>query len=50
MPLEATRSQFGEQGVVDLTGVCGYYSLASMMQNISKEPLPAGVPLPLPVL
>jgi 4-carboxymuconolactone decarboxylase len=47
---EATRAQFGEQGVVDLTGVCGYYSLASMMQNISKEPLPAGVPLPLPVL
>jgi 4-carboxymuconolactone decarboxylase len=43
-----TLKQFGEQGLVDLTGVCGYYSMASMMQNINDAPFPAGSVLPMP--
>jgi len=38
---------FGEQGVVDLVGVCGYYMLVSMTLNVFEVPLPAGVPEPL---
>lgn len=45
---QATLQRFGEQGVVDLTGVCGYYSMASMMQNINDAPLPPETALPLP--
>jgi 4-carboxymuconolactone decarboxylase len=37
----------GEQGVVDLVGVCGYYMLVSMTLNVFEMPLPAGVPEPL---
>ena len=42
--------QFGERGVVDLIGVSGYYSLVSMVLNVDRQPLPDGVPLPLPEL
>ena len=42
--------QFGERGVVDLIGVSGYYSLVSMVLNVDRQPLPDGVPLPLPDL
>ena len=38
---------FGEPGVVDLVGVCGYYMLVSMTLNVFEMPLPAGVPDPL---
>lgn len=38
---------FGEKGVVDLVGVCGYYMLVSMTLNVFEMPLPAGVPEPL---
>ena len=41
---------FPPGGVVDLIGVCGYYSLVSMVLNIDNQPLPAGTPPPLPVL
>jgi 4-carboxymuconolactone decarboxylase len=34
--------QFGERGVVDLTGVMGYYCFVSMMLNIDRYPLPDG--------
>ncbi len=38
---------FGEQGVVDLVGVCGYYMLVSMTpRTSSKMPLPPGEPDP----
>ena len=37
----------GEQGVVDLVGVCGYYMLVSMTLNVFEMPLPAGEPEPL---
>ncbi len=36
----------GEQGVVDLIAVMGYYDLISMVLNVDRYPLPAGAPLP----
>jgi 4-carboxymuconolactone decarboxylase len=36
----------GEQGVVDLIGVSGYYTLVSMVLNVAEIPLPPGVPAP----
>lgn len=35
--------RFGEQGVVDLTGLTGYYTMLSMIMNVARTPLPAGV-------
>jgi 4-carboxymuconolactone decarboxylase len=32
----------GEQGVVDLIGVSGYYTLVSMVLNVAEIPLPPG--------
>ena len=40
---EATKTKFGERGVVDLIGVTGYYQLVSMLLNTDKYPLPDGV-------
>ena len=39
-------AQLGEQGVVDLIGVSGYYTLVSMVLNVAEIPLPAGVAAP----
>jgi len=39
-------AQLGEQGVVDLIGVSGYYTLVSMVLNVADIPLPAGAPSP----
>ena len=39
---KAAVDKFGERGVVDLTGVMGYYCFVSMMLNIDRYPLPAG--------
>jgi 4-carboxymuconolactone decarboxylase len=38
---------FGEKGVVDLVGVCGYYMLVSMTLNVFEMPLPPGEAEPL---
>ncbi len=38
---------FGEQTVVDLVGVCGYYMLVSMTLNVFEMPLPPGEPDPI---
>jgi 4-carboxymuconolactone decarboxylase len=35
--------RFGEQGVKDLVGVNGFYSLISMALNVGRTPLPPGV-------
>ena len=43
----ATKARFGEQGVVDLIAVSGYYTLVGMTLNISRVPLPEGVETPL---
>jgi len=44
------KALFGERGVVDLIGVCGYYTAVSMTLNVGRVPLPEGEPLPLPPL
>jgi len=31
----------GERGVIDLTGICGYYSFLAMMMNVARTPAPA---------
>jgi 4-carboxymuconolactone decarboxylase len=36
------KARFGERGVMDLVGACGYYSLVSMVLNVAQVPLPAG--------
>jgi 4-carboxymuconolactone decarboxylase len=40
-------NRFGEQGVIDITGLCGYYTLLGMMMNTSRTPLPPGKTPPL---
>lgn len=39
----AAKDKFGEQGVVDLMGVMGYYSFVSMLLNVDEYPLPEGM-------
>lgn len=43
----ATKARFGEQGVIDLVAVQGYYVLVGMTLNVAGVPLPEGEPLPL---
>ena len=38
---------FGEQGVIDLIGVAGYYTAVSRTLNVAQVMPPDGVPLPL---
>jgi len=44
---EAVKRRFGERGVIDLIGACGYYTLVSMVLNVERHPLPAGEEHPL---
>lgn len=37
----------GEQGVMDLIGASGYYTLVSMTLNVARVPLPPGEKIPL---
>jgi 4-carboxymuconolactone decarboxylase len=46
----ATKARFGEQGVVDLIAVSGYYVAVSMTLNVGRVGLPEGVAPPLPEL
>ncbi len=41
------KDRYGERGVMDLVGAIGYYSLVSMVLNVERVPLPAGVEPPL---
>jgi len=41
------KALFGEQGVIDLVGVSGYYTAVSMTLNVAEVPVPDGKPLPL---
>jgi len=43
----AVEQKFGRRGAMDLIGICGYYTLISMVLNVSQVPLPAGVAPPL---
>ncbi len=36
----AAQARFGEQGVVDLTGIVGYYSMLSVVMNGAQTPPP----------
>ena len=39
---ERAVSRFGERGVIDTMGICGYYSFLAMVLNVARTPLPAG--------
>ena len=43
---ERARQLLGQQGVVDLVGVMGYYGLVSMTLNAFEVPMPPGEPAP----
>jgi 4-carboxymuconolactone decarboxylase len=40
-------NRFGEQGVIDMIGLCGYYTLLGMVTNVARTPMPAGKTPPL---
>jgi 4-carboxymuconolactone decarboxylase len=42
------RDHLGEQGVVDLMGIVGYYSLLSVVMNGARTPPPPDMPMRLP--
>ena len=39
--------RFGEQGVIDMVGIAGYYSMLAMIMNVARTPLPPGKTRPL---
>ena len=43
----AIKARWGERGVVELTGVIGYYTMVSMTLNAHEIPLPDGARPPL---
>ncbi len=43
----AALERFGERGVIDLIGACGYYTIVSMVLNATRHPMPEGVAPPL---
>ena len=43
----AAKARFGEQGVIDLIAVSGYYVAVAMTLNVAQVPLPPGVAPPL---
>lgn len=45
---DAALSLLGEQGVVDLVGINGYYTLLAMVMNTARTRAPAGTPWRLP--
>ena len=47
---KAVVDKFGEQGVMDLIAVNGYYVLVSMVLNVDRTPIPGGAKPPLPQL
>jgi 4-carboxymuconolactone decarboxylase len=44
---QRVKALFGEQGVIELIGVSGYYTAVSMTLNVAQVPVPDGKPLPL---
>ena len=45
----ATREVLGEQGVVDLLGIVGYYTMLSIVMNAAQTPPPPDRPMRLPL-
>jgi 4-carboxymuconolactone decarboxylase len=44
---ERAAARFGEQGVVDLAGINGYYTLLAMVMNVAGTPAGTVPPVPL---
>jgi 4-carboxymuconolactone decarboxylase len=40
---KSVKDKFGEKGVVDIIGIMGWYQMVSMVLNVDRYPLPAGV-------
>jgi 4-carboxymuconolactone decarboxylase len=40
-------AEVGEQGVIDVLGITGYYTMLAMVMNTARTPLPDGVAPPL---
>ncbi len=38
------KARFGEQGVIDMTGLMGYYTTLAMIMNVAQTPGETGVP------
>ena len=47
---ERALARFGEHGVMDLFGICGYYTFLAMVMNGAQTPPPASDAAPLPEL
>lgn len=45
-----TLAEFGEQGVIDLLAVAGYYGMLALVMNVARTTVPEGPALPLPAL
>ncbi len=45
---ERAKNTFGEQGVVELIAVTGYYAMLAMILNVARKALPAGQEPQLP--
>jgi 4-carboxymuconolactone decarboxylase len=43
---DKAKAMFGEKGVAELLGICGYYVAVGLTLNVARVPLPAGVPDP----
>ncbi len=43
---ETAKALFGETGVVELLGICGYYTAVGLTLNVARVPLPEGTPDP----
>lgn len=41
-------AQFGEQQVIDVLAIAGYYAMLALILNVARKALPEGRPLPLP--
>ncbi|MGD9827401.1 MAG: carboxymuconolactone decarboxylase family protein [Hyphomicrobiaceae bacterium] len=44
---ERALARFGEQGVVEMVGVSGYYTMLAMLMNVARTALPEGAKPPL---
>lgn len=45
---ERAIKQFGEQNLVDVLGIAGYYAMLAMLLNVARTPLPEGRPPGMP--
>jgi len=42
-----TQAQYGEQGIIDILAVAGYYGLLALVMNVARTSVPEGHALPL---